>query len=287
MKSKGKRRFKRIFLVLLVIIALWIISGQLFVKFRTSDATAKAGFKKAGIELKTETITLNNNHLHYVQTGSDSMPSLVFIHGSPGSWDGFEDYLKDKVLGAKYRMIAIDRPGFGYSDYGNVMQMKKQVDLIDALLQRLQNNKPMYLVGHSLGGPMIVWLAGENPGMYNGLVILAGSVDPAEEKPETWRKIFNNPVLGWLLPGAFRQSNSELLNFKKGVYDLQPMFAGVKCKVVIVHGAKDSFVPPGNATFAKNKLIHALSVKTIMIPGASHFIPWQHYAEIKKVLLNL
>jgi len=284
---KAKRRIKIAFIILTIFLSIWMITGLFLATFKKSDNKTRAEFKKLGLDVKCNTLVINSQHLHYVQTGADSLPTLLFIHGSPGSWDGFEAYLKDRELVSTYRMIAIDRPGFGGSDYGAVMPMEKQVDLMSNLIQGLQNNRPLYLIGHSLGGPIIVWLAAQNPKMVSGLVILAGSVDPAEEAPETWRRILNNPVLSLLLPGAFKQSNNELVNFKKEVFDLQSKFKNVTCKAVIVHGTKDTFVPPGNATFAKNKLVNATSVETILIVGANHFIPWEHYTEIKGVLLKL
>ena len=134
---------------------------------------------------------------------------------------------------------------------------------------------------------MIVWLCADNPGMFSGLVLLAASVDPAEEKKEGWRYVLNTTLFRYFVPGALRPSNTELLYFKKDVYVLQDKFPLVKCKVFIVHGTKDTFVPVGNAAYAEKKLVNAASVETILIPGANHFIPWQHYDVIKKVLMGL
>jgi pimeloyl-ACP methyl ester carboxylesterase len=145
----------------------------------------------------------------------------------------------------------------------------------------------MYLVGHSLGGPMIIQLNADNPGLFDGLVLLAGSVDPAEEKKEVWRYILDGTVLRYFVPGAMRPSNTELKYFKKDVYTLQDKFAMVKCKVFIVHGTKDPLVPAGNSIYAKKKLINAASVNLTLIPDANHFIPWTKYDTIKKVLMEL
>ena len=134
---------------------------------------------------------------------------------------------------------------------------------------------------------MIIQLYADNPGLVSGLVLLAASVDPAEEKKESWRYIMDGGVMRYFMPGAFRPSNSELIYFKKDVYELEAKFTSVKCKVYIVHGSKDTFVPPGNADYAVKKLVNAASVETTMIDGANHFIPWEHYETIKKVLMKL
>ncbi|MBI2730447.1 MAG: alpha/beta hydrolase [Sphingobacteriales bacterium] len=275
------------FRVFAVFLILWLIMAQSCMKMRISDSRAKENFKKAGVVLTTVTVPVGNRHIHYAKTGNDTFPTIVFVHGSPGEWGAFAQYMEDKDLLAKFRMISIDRPGFGYSDYGNAEHMDKQAALIEPVLKQLQNGKPMYLAGHSLGGPMIVWLAGDNPAMYDGLVLLAASVDPAEEKTEGWRGVLDNTPLQFFVPGALRPSNTELKYFKKDVYALQQKFPLIKCKVFIVHGMKDTFVPVGNAAYAEKKLINAASVETTLIPDANHFIPWMKYDVIKKVLLKL
>ncbi|MEP7232420.1 MAG: alpha/beta hydrolase [Ginsengibacter sp.] len=273
--------------ILFVVLIVWIICAQTCNRMRVDDATAIEDFKKTGVVLTPYTDTINGHHLHYVSTGSDSLPLLVFIHGSPGSWEAFTQYLKDSDLVKQYHMIAIDRPGLGYSDYGNAEHMDKQAEIISPLLQRLKNNKPIFLVGHSLGGPMIVELAYNNPGLIDGLVLLAGSVDPKEEKSERWRYLLAHTPLRYLIPAFLRPSNDELMYFKKDVQEMPHMLQQIRCRVFILHGDHDSLVPYGNALFAKENLMNASSVEMITLEGADHFIPWSNYADIKNVLLKL
>lgn len=278
---------KRSFLIIGAFLLVWLVVAQGCMKFRISDAEAKENFKKEGVSLTTATVKVNYANLHYAKTGSDTLPTIIFVHGSPGSWDAFARYMKDKDLLQKYRMISIDRPGFGYSDFGEARHLEEQSALISPLFKLWANHRPLYLVGHSLGGPMIIQLNADNPGLFDGLVLLAGSVDPAEEKKESWRYILDEGVFKYFVPGAMRPSNTELKYFKKDVYALQDKFALVKCKVFIVHGMKDPLVPVGNSIYAKNKLINAASVNLTLIPDANHFIPWTKYDTIKKVLMEL
>ncbi|RTY82386.1 alpha/beta hydrolase [Flavobacterium sp. ZB4P23] len=55
-----------------------------------------------------------------------SKPDLFFIHGSPGSWNAFKEYFQDALLLKKYRMIAIDLSGFGFSDFGDAENLRVQ-----------------------------------------------------------------------------------------------------------------------------------------------------------------
>ena len=277
----------RSMMVFFIILIAWIIFAQSCMTFRKADDEMKTEFRRKGVELKTATAKIDGRNIHYAQTGDDSLPTLVFIHGTPGSWNAFSDYLADAELLQKYRMISIDRPGFGYSDFGKAENLQRQSELISPLLYKLKNGKPLFLVGHSLGGPMIILLAADNPDFCSGLVLISGSVDPAIEKPEKWRPLLFNTPLNLLVPGAFRPSNEELWFLKKDLVKLKEAYTKIYCPVYFIHGDKDTWVPPGNVSYAKKLLVNAKSIEEHMLPGGNHFIPWTKYKEIKQVLLRL
>jgi pimeloyl-ACP methyl ester carboxylesterase len=276
------------FIIIGAILFVWLVLAQSCMKFRISDSEAKQKFALSNVQLFTETIEVDGFSMHYAKTGNDTFPTLFFVHGSPGSWDAFSVYLKDKDLLNKYRMISVDRPGFGYSEFGNAKNLDEQSKLISPLLKILNNKKPMYVVGHSLGGPMAVKLDADNPGVFSGMVLLAASVDPAAENPEKWRPVLYKTPLKYFLPGAFRPSNEELWYLKKDLKDLAADFSKITCPVWIIHGDKDKFVPVSNADYAKKMLVNAKSVEIKILKGAPHFIPWEPwYKDVKEVLMRL
>ncbi len=279
--------FKRTALLLTILLVVWCFIAPSCMTFRKADAEMKQKFQASGIELKTGFQLVEGRTLHYALTGSDSLPTLYFVHGTPGSWDAFESYLRDSSLLKKYRMVSIDRPGFGYSDFGKACNLSEQSDIISPLFRKLSNGKPSYIVGHSMGGPMIVKLAADNPGTFSAMVILAGSEDPAAEKKEKWRPILFKTPLNLLIPGALRPSNEELWYLKKDLVALKQDFPKIKCPVYILHGQKDQLVPVSNAAYAQKSLINASKVDIHYFPNENHFIPWTQFPFIQKLLLNL
>jgi pimeloyl-ACP methyl ester carboxylesterase len=271
----------------LFIIVLWLLFSAGCMKMRMTDANAKDEFNKASITIQFHNVKVNGNTLHYAITGSDTLPTLVFIHGSPGSWDAFKAYLKDSLLLTKFRMIAIDRPGFGYSNFGDAKNLEEQSLIISPLFPLIKNGKPVYLIGHSLGGPLVLKLAADNGSMFPTIVVLAGSIDIAEEPKEQWRFIFLNTPLKFLLPGAFRPSNAELCYLKKDLQLLKNDFPKITSKIYFVHGNKDQFVAYGNMAFGVKALTASKKIDTLTIVDANHFIPWQHEKEIKNILFHL
>ena len=131
---------------------------------------------------------------------------------------------------------------------------------------------------------MVVKLQTDNIDLFDGLILLAAAVDPKEEKPERWRYMMNIPPLKYLLPGAYRPSNTELVYLKKDLKELDKEWENISCPVWIIHGDKDTYVPVANVDYAKKKLTKARSVEVKILPGADHFIP--NWAKAIQIIIN-
>lgn len=177
-------------------------------------------------------------------------------------------------------MIAIDRLGFGYSNFGEAEDLNVQAKVISNFVYQIKNDQPIVLVGHSMGGPVIVKMVTLYPERYDNLVILSGAIDPDAEKPEKWRRIIMSKPLRYLIPRALRPANDELWWLKDDLVKMKPALQIVSSKVVIIHGTKDPLVPYSNMKFMLKEFTNAKKIDTISIKGANHFIPWEHYETI-------
>lgn len=217
----------------------------------------------------------NQRSIHYTLVSSDtSKPLAVFIHGSPGSSDNFLHFAQDTVLLARYDVLLIDRPGFGYSDFGqSEPSIENQSIILGEVLSQFPHSQ-VYLVGHSLGGPIIVRMAMDSPLAYEGLLIVAGSVSPELEPQEKWRPILAHKGVRWILPRSFRVSNDEILPAKEELLKMVPLWKRITCPVQIIQGGSDKLVPAGNEDFAEEMLVNASSVSVYRLPEENHFIPF-------------
>jgi pimeloyl-ACP methyl ester carboxylesterase len=285
-------RFKKIMrhtlLYSIALLCVWLLLAQCFImRNRWSDKKAYKIFKTKNVPLTIYDTVINEQHLHYAVCGSDTLPTLVFIHGSPGSWMNYMHYMWDAPMRKKFRIVAIDRPGFGYSDFGKAMHLQQQSKMILPVLEKLKNNQSMFLAGHSMGGPIAVKLAADNPSLFKTVVIIAGAIDVNQETKETWRKIMNAKPMYWALPGAFGPSNTELLYLKNDLLPLQNDFKNITCNVLFVHGDKDTWVPIKNIAYGNKMMINAQSITADTLHGADHQIPWKRMEELKQILLHL
>ena len=112
-------------------------------------------------------------------------------------------------------------------------------------------------------------------------------MDPNAEKPEKWRSIIKTKPLRYIIPGALRPANDELWWLKEDLFLLKPNLKNITSKVTIIHGTKDPLVPFSNVAFMRREYINVKSLEIIPIENANHFIPWEHFKEIRDVLYKL
>ena len=279
-----KNKMKTIFFLIAI---CYLIFCQSCMMMRMTPKETKTFFTASKTNYIDSSIEINGFTIHYIETGNKNANTLFFVHGSPGSWDAYKDYLKDSLLLSKFRMIAIDRIGFGYSNFGKAENLKTQTHIIEKFTKQIANGKLIYLIGHSLGGPTIVEMAAEKPNDYATLVILSGAVDPKAEKPENWRAVIKVKPIRYIIPGALRPANDELWWLKTDLYDLKPKLQNITSNVIIIHGTKDQLVPYSNVAFMRREFVNAKSLEIISIKDANHFIPWTHFKEIRDVLYKL
>ncbi len=262
---------KKIVLVVGVLYIFLVMVSACF-SSRMSDAEMKKYFAQSAYPPQRHYYEALGRQLHYVEAGASSKQPVLFVHGSPGSWDNFKSFLKDTFLLAHYRLMSVDRPGFGDSkEEGAEDELKNQAAALLPILK--QQKQPVVLVGHSYGGPVIVQAAINYPEYIRALVIVAGSVSPTLEPANWYRYPLKYTPLRWAIPSFFRSSNDELLPLKKELEKMLPYWNKVKCPVVVVQGGKDVLVAPENAQFVKQQLPH-VKVTTIWKNNMNHFVPW-------------
>lgn len=78
----------------------------------------------------------------------------------------------------------------------------------------------------------------------------------------------------WALPRAIRNANAELIALKPELQSLARLLPKITAPVLIVHGTHDDLVPVANVPFMQAGLRGARCVKTELLEGQNHFLPW-------------
>ena len=288
---KKERTLKGI-VSLVVVVLTYLIFGHLLsgcsaLEFRTSPERSLEIFGNQEYKPTFKVFEVGERKIHYAEIGPEDAPMIVFIHGSPGSLDNFYGFFKKKQLYENFRLISVDRPGFGYSDFGfGVDNLSDKVDMLAPLLDLNQSKVRPLLVGHSLGGPIIAKMAIDYPEKVGGLLYLAASVSPDLEPSNWYRYILEFPVINYLLPTAFAVSNTEILPLKKQLKQIEPQWMEITVPAWVIHGTKDRLVPVGNAAYIKEMTINA-EVDVLLIENEDHFLPWSQDVLIEEKMLQL
>jgi pimeloyl-ACP methyl ester carboxylesterase len=120
-------------------------------------------------------IDLGGRALHLLCTGNGA-PTIVLEAGAAEGWYSWHSI--QRPLSKDFRVCSYDRAGFGYSDPrpGPRTTAALNEDLRE-LLRRAGEKPPYVLVGHSLGGDLVLRYLARHPDDVAGLVLVDGS-DP-------------------------------------------------------------------------------------------------------------
>ncbi len=122
---------------------------------------------------------IDGEEIHFQDAGSGE--TIVFVHGFAAS--SFTWRYALAALAATYRVVAIDLPGFGFSDrnpgldYSHEAHARRVVRLMDTF-----SVDRATIVGHSMGGAIAQRVALSYPARVERLVLLA-AVDAGEPAP--------------------------------------------------------------------------------------------------------
>ena len=143
-------------------------------------------------------VDVDGIRLHYLERGSG--PPLVMLHGNGILANDFDaSGLLDEAA-QRYRVIAFDRPGYGYSERprSTIWTPAAQARLIHKALQQLGIEHPIVL-GHSWGTMVALSLALDYPDDVRGVVLLSGYYYPSLRLDAPMSSPPAIPIIGDLL----------------------------------------------------------------------------------------
>ena len=290
-KRKGKW-FRRLLRFLLGLFIFFIIACFVFdhyVQFRKSDKELNKFFQENHIPGKIGYYTALGRKLRYVSIGSANLPTLVFIHGSPASMSLYRGRFRDKTILKTFRVLAVDRPGYGYSGFGNPEpSIQKQSEMIRSLLDSVfKVTHPIIIVGGSFGAPIACRLAMDHPELVDGLVLTGPAIGPGREKVFWFAPIIEHPVIRWFIPRMFQSANTEKLHHKEELEKMLPYWKNIRVPVMYLQGAKDNIIDTSNASFARKQLVNAPYLDIYFFPNRRHYLAQYEWPTIKDRIMKL
>lgn len=242
--------------------ALLLVLAGLFAASRWCIHDAERRFPPTG-----GFVTVDGLRQHYVEKGG-SERTIVLVHGANGAVQDFTATILD-TLAARHRVIAVDRPGHGYSERPAAEPVTPDVQarLLHGVLRQLHVERPI-LVGFSFGGAVVLSYALQYQDELGALVLLAGAAHVWPTPVDLKWRMPEWPLLGPLL--------TELVVPELG-------------RLVAEDGVREAFAPdPVSASYAGAPLPLALRPASFRANAmdVNHVKPFlaeqgRHYGELR------
>ncbi len=157
-------------------------------------------------------IEIDGQNLHYLDQGAG--PVILMIPGLASNTHHFS-YALTGLLDKQFRVIAVDRPGSGYSTRakGAPADLRAQARTLIKFVDALKLDHPL-VVGHSLAGGVALAMAEEAPGRIGGLALIAPFTNGASEAPEPFRGLviaspLKRKIIAWTLATPMTLLNAK------------------------------------------------------------------------------
>jgi len=263
-----------------------IAFSSCFSRYFMTDQEIEAHYQARSVKPAFRFAEAEGKKLHYAEVGCDTMPLVLFIHGAPGAWYGYMNYLEDTTLLKHARMISVDRPGYGKSGYGkSVVSIEEQARRIYPLIKSCEGKRPVVVVGRSYGGPIAARLAMDHPEAVSALILLAPAVDPKHEKFWWFSKPGRSRIIRWLLPKAFNVATDEKFAHVDELQKMTDRWKSLDMPVTIMHGSADNIVDTANYYFLR-KCLDRPQHSFVYLEGQSHFIAAERPDLVRAAILR-
>ena len=244
--------------------------------------------------------------LHVTDHGQ-SETALVFLHywgGSGRTWDNVVTRLRND-----YRCITPDLPGWGQSTPSR--KGYRMPDLAVAVKEMIETLKldQVVLIGHSMGGKVAQYLAGQQPTWLQGLVLVASSpalpmdlpasqsqaMRTAYDSRESIEATLDNMLTATPLAGAVRrQAIADSLGghaqakaaWPTGAMheDISERTSRIDVPTMLLSGERDLVDPPD---VLSRRLVPYLPNPTFhTIPKAGHLLPLEAASNVAEYIVR-
>jgi pimeloyl-ACP methyl ester carboxylesterase len=149
-------------------------------------------------QLIANTISVDNVPIAYAVYGRATDPTVVFVHG----WCCDSRYWYNQVpyFSRKFRVVTIDLAGHGNSGFGRKVYTTEAFGQdVGAVLRKL-NVKKAILVGHSMGGEVVLYTAKSVPERVIGLVAVDTLEDMGMVYPDEVKNKIYEPIAADFVP---------------------------------------------------------------------------------------
>jgi pimeloyl-ACP methyl ester carboxylesterase len=280
---------KTILIIFIALISLVVLSRCIFVnKFVYTDKELTEHYRDQPLKPQYKDVLFLGRNVHYaVISKNDTLPLLVMVHGAPGAWYGYLNLTDDKALQDHFRIVSVDRLGYGKSGYGKEeLSVQVQALAIKNIIEREnRSGKKVYLLGRSYGAPITAWLAINYPQNFEKLVMVSPVIDPDKEKFYWFSEIGRLPAVQWILPDLLNVATREKFAHQQEMKNMLPKWDHLYTPTSVLVGENDDVADTANYSFARKHIINCTAT-FLKLRNTGHQITRQQPEFVKCMLLG-
>lgn len=235
-------------------------------------------------------VEIDGQQLHYEEFGSG--PNVLLLHGWGArieSWGAVPH-----LLSAKYRVIALDFPGFGQSPApAEPWTVDRYTDCTLALMEHLHIQKT-HIICHSFGGRVSIKFYNKRPDLVDKMVFTDAAGILPKRGMDYYRKVYSyklgkklagNDAVKKMLKGVGVDVEKKIQSAGSSDYrqlpesmrktfvhvvneDLTPLLENIHCPTLLVWGENDQDTPLYMAKIMEEKIKDS---GLVIFPGSGHF----------------
>ncbi len=262
-------------------------------------------------------IELSKGFTHYDIQGNEDDPVVVLIHGGgPSMW--IWDRQVETLLECGFRVLRFDRYGVGYSKRIRDYSWEIFTEQLHELLDSLNIDTKVHIVGRSLGGRFAACFATKYPDRVDKLVIVSTSLVSTDKMisspilkfiPKYVQRVFGDHIIS-LQMGKYKKYVSDkekqdlyikYLRDQRKIIGTENAFSSIFTKkvllgcpeasiclkqdrdIIFIWGDKDGLVPESKISKMR---IEYPDITFTSIGGAGHGVNFTYYNEFNQALVN-
>jgi len=233
--------------------------------------------------------------------GTEKAPSLLLIHGAGGSGEIWKDQVG--FFEGRHSLFRLDLPGHGGSAPGGEDRISGYGQWVRLSCEKLFKKDPFVLMGHSMGGAIVLELALDPPPGLSGLVLVGTGAKLAvtraifqmlSENPEAFFQSIDQFAFSPAAPPGLRERFARVTrqcpptvifsDFQAcDRFDIRDRLSEIKLPTLVLCGEEDQLTPLKYSGYLHEAIAGS---RLVLIPGAGHMVMAEQPHLFNRALLS-